>query len=131
MSSTIAGQALFNSGPHRFALRPVGRLWLPPLVIDELQESTQVIATPIELAIIQTGRLVAATESALWALVDTIKGHADSALRGALIDHSGREWDNMTLLRFRPADRLDRGRVISLAYQADYIRLINTAPAKP
>lgn len=128
MASTIAGVALFNSGPHRFVIRSVGRLWLPPLAIDELQETTAVIESPIELAIVQTGRLIADTDAALWSLVDAIKTRTEQALKGTLIEHSGRQWTNMTLLRFRADDRVNRGRKVSLSYRVDYIRLVNDAP---
>ena len=120
--SSINGQTLFNSGPHRFVVRSVGTLYFPPLSLDFLQTTTELIG-PIELAIHQTGRLVSTTESGLWALVDAIKSAGESRVNGALIDNTGTSWSDMTFLRFRPDDRVDRGRVISLAYSADYIRL--------
>jgi len=120
--STIAGQGLFNSGPHRFVVRAVGSLYFPPLSIDFLQTTTEVIG-PIELAIEQRGRLVAASAGALWTLVAAIRAAAESQLTGTLVDNNGQSWSDMTLLRLRPADRVDRGRVVSLAYEADYVRL--------
>ncbi|TVQ34451.1 MAG: hypothetical protein EA376_00140 [Phycisphaeraceae bacterium] len=128
MGSEFAGQVLFDSGPHRFVIRSVGRLWLPPLAIDELQDAIEVLARPIELAIVQTGRLVFETDDDLWDQVELIRSRAESALKGTLIEHSGREWEDMTMLRFRPDDRVDRGRRISLAYRVDYIRLAFDAP---
>lgn len=128
MSSTFAGLALFNSGPHRFIPRALGRIWLPPLRIDELQETTLVIAAPAEVAIVQTGRLVAPDDASLWALLDAIRAEAEAATTGALVEQSGRTWNDMTLLRFVPADRFDRARTVSLAYRADYIRLAVPAP---
>ncbi len=120
--STIAGQALFNSGPHRFILKPLGTLFVPPLVFDPIQTTTELVG-PLELAIIQTGRLIAPTEADLWAQVDLIRVRAEARLKGTLIDNNNISWLNMTLLRFVPEDRVDRGRAISLAYRADYIRL--------
>lgn len=122
--STIAGQALFDSGPHRFAPRKVGRLWAPPLRLDSLQDRVVVFSTILELHIVQTGRLAATSEAALWALVDVIKARCESALTGTLVDSAGRAWTNMTLLTFTPGDRVDRGRVFSLEYSADYVRLL-------
>jgi len=122
MSSTFTGLDLFGSGPHRFVIKPVGMLFLPPLTADPLQITTDVV-TQLELAIIQTGRLVAASDAALWALVDTIEQKVEIPLKGSLVDHSGRSWLNMTMLRFVPDDRIDRGRVVSLSYRVDYIRL--------
>jgi len=120
--SSIDGQVLFDSGPHRFVVRSVGTLYFPPLSLDFLQTTTELIG-PIELAIRQTGRLISATESGLWAQVDAIKTAGEGRVNGVLIDNAGQSWSDMTFLRFRADDRVDRGRVISLAYQADYIRL--------
>lgn len=120
--SSIAGQTLFNSGPHRFIIKPVGMLFVPPLVFDPIQITTNVI-TPLELAIIQTGRLVGTTEQDLWNQVAAIQTQAEAQLTGALITNNAITWTNMTLLRIAPDDRVDRGRAISLAYTAIYIRL--------
>ncbi len=120
--SSIAGHTLFNSGPHRFIVRPVGMLYVPPLFFDPIQTTTNVV-TQLELTIIQTGRLIGASESDLWSQVNAIKSAAEVQLNGTLTDNNGVTWTDMTLLRFAPADRVDRGRVISLAYEATYIRL--------
>jgi len=122
MGSTIAGQALFDSGPHRFVTRSLGTLFVPPLFFDPVQVTTDVI-TPLELSIEQRGRLVGPGEAGLWSQVEAIRAAAEAQLNGDLVDNHGRVWVNMTFLRFRPADRVDRGRVVSLAYEADYIRL--------
>ncbi len=121
--STHAGQSLFNSGPHRFAPRSMGRLWVPPLTLDTLQDLTTVFTTNLEVSLRQTGRLIGSSESDLWSQVETIRARCEAKLFGTLVDNAGRSWVNMTLLTFRPADRADRGRVISLAYTADYVRL--------
>lgn len=120
--SSIAGQQLFESGPHRFVVRAVGRVFLPPFALDFLQETT-FVAGPLELWVRQTGRLVAQDGPTLWELVELIRARAESALHGTLITNDGRSWSGMTLLRFRPEERVDRGRLVSLAYDADYIRL--------
>lgn len=120
--SSINGQVLFDSGPHRFVVRSLGTLFFPPLSIDFLQTTTELIG-PIELAIRQTGRLVSTTESGLRSLVDAIQAAGEARVNGVLIDSAGQSWSDMTFLRFRPEDRVDRGRVISLVYRADYVRL--------
>lgn len=120
--SSIAGQTLFNSGPHRFTIRPVGKLFVPPLFFDPIQTTTNVVAN-LELTILQTGRLVAATEQDLWNQVAAIKAAAETSLSGTLLDNNAIAWPTMKLLRFAPEDRVDRGRTISLAYVATYIRL--------
>lgn len=121
--STHAGQSLFNSGPHRFSMRTAGKLWVPPLTLDSLQDLTTVFTANLEVSVRQSGRLIGSSETDLWSQVDTIRARCEAKLFGTLVDSAGRSWTNMTLLTFRPADRVDRGRVISLAYTADYIRL--------
>lgn len=121
--STIAGQSLFNSGPHRFIVRAVGKLWVPPLALDQLQDLTTVYNANLEVAVKQFGRLTGSSETDLWTQVETIRARCEAKLNGTLVDNTGRSWANMTLLTFRPADRVDRGRAISLGYTADYIRL--------
>lgn len=121
--SVFAGQTLFNSGPHRFIVRPVGALWVPPLRLDSLQSRVEVYSVNLELRIVQSGRLIGASEADLWAQVDAVRTRCNARLTGTLIDNAGQTWSQMTLLTFRPAAAVSRGRVISLAYTADYIRL--------
>jgi hypothetical protein len=120
--STIAGQGLFNSGPHRFRLRPVGTLAVPPLVLDSVQTTTAIL-DEIEVALEQTGRLIDTTPAGLWDQVEAIRAAAESRLNGTLIDETGRSWSDMTLLRFAMAGQLCRGRVVSVGYEAVYVRL--------
>lgn len=122
--STIAGQSLFNSGPHRFAHGRVGRLWAPPLRLDSLQDRIVVFPTNVELVIRQSGRLIGAGEADLWAQVALIQSRCEALLTGALVDNSGTTWPSMTLLEFAPEPATDRGRAISLAYAAVYARLL-------
>lgn len=120
MTSTFAGLTLFNSGPHRFTVGRLGRYVRGPFQTAlELPQSTD--EGPAELAIIQTGRLVATSSSALWSLVDAIRAQTETPRTGTLIDNTGRSWPGVTLHRFEPEDRLDRGRVWSLGYRALYL----------
>lgn len=121
MGSSIGGQVLFNSGPHRFTVGRMGRLTRGPFStpLDDPFTTDEGVR---ELLIIQSGRLVAASESLLWSQVDAIKAQAELPRNGALVDNSGRSWANMTLVRFEPDDRVDRGREFSLGYTALYLR---------
>lgn len=121
MASTFAGFALFNSGPHRFIVGRRGRLTRAPFSTPTEDPFTTDEGVR-ELAILQTGRLVASSGAALWSLVDAITAHVELPRTGTLVDHHGRSWSNLTLYRFDPADRVDRGRDISLAYRALYLR---------
>jgi hypothetical protein len=121
-SSTIAGQTLFDSGPERFVVRSVGTLFLPPLALDALQITTTPL-TALEVWIIQTGRLTAPTDTALWDQVELIRQRAEAQLTGTLVLPTGRQFMDMTLLRLAPESPVEHGRVVSLGYRADYIRL--------
>ncbi|MFM9959327.1 MAG: hypothetical protein ACKVZJ_14815 [Phycisphaerales bacterium] len=122
MASTFNNQNLFNSGPHRFHVRAVGRLTTAPLRGSNFNTTTRDEAV-LEVEITQTGRLIAATESALWALFDIARGVAEATTAGGLIDHSGKSWPGMRLLRIDPTGPVDRGRVFSLPYTARYLKM--------
>ena len=121
MASTFAGFSLFDSGPHRFIVGRLGRLTRGPFSTPTEDPFTTDEAVR-EVVIVQTGRLVASTNAALWALVDAIKSHAELPRTGTLVDHHGRSWTGMTLHRFDPADRVDRGREYSLGYRVMYLK---------
>ena len=68
-----------------------------------------------------TGRLVASSESALLTLREAIADLAVlSAGAGTLEDEHGREFDDMWLIEYAEADRVDRGRVWSIGYVARF-----------
>jgi hypothetical protein len=122
--STIAGQSLFNSGPHRFVHGEVGRLWAPPLRLDALQDRIVVFPVNLELVIRQVGRLIGSSEADLWSQVATIQARCEALLTGALVDNSGNTWTGMSLLSFEPDGGAEHGRAVSMAYAATYARLL-------
>ena len=122
MASSFAGLDLFGSGPHRFAMGPVGRLVVGALRPPAYDTHSVDMGATLEVRIVQTGRLVAATPTALWMLIDAVRTQAELPRNGTLIDHHGRSWTNMTLVRFELAGPIDRGRVVSVAYAAEYLR---------
>ena len=121
MASTFAGLSLFNSGPHRFWLGRTGRFVRGPFETPfELAVSTD--EGKRELQIVQLGRLVATNNAALWTLVEAVRTEAELPRTGTLIDHTGKQWTNMTLVSFEPGRRIDRGRAFSMTYRAVYLR---------
>lgn len=113
---------LFGSGPHRFQEGRRGQVWLEPEQVAT-GNSTQLLGER-ELEVVVTGRLVAASESALWDLRDAITAQlTDPPTSATLEDQHGHQWTDMSFLDFRPADRIDRGRQRSLAYRALFRRL--------
>ena len=123
MSSSFKGKDLFGSGPHRFAQGRQGQVMLSWISLGTTQPGTVAIGLT-ELDVLVTGRLVAAGESALWTLRDAIVAELEeSPTEGTLIDPHGHQWDEMTFIDFREGDRTDRGRVVSLAYEAVFRRI--------
>lgn len=121
MASTFNGVGLFNSGPHRFVMQTIGRLVIGPLRPPDFLNNSQTPA-PLELRIVQTGRLTAATVAALWTQIDAIRAVAEGSTPGTLVDHHGRSWTNLRLIRFTPTGPIDRGRTVSQPYEAEYLR---------
>lgn len=129
MPSSFLARDLFGSGPHRFALEPLGSLVVPMFTLSD-GAAGSVSLGPLELAVVVTGRLVAPTEAALWSLRDAIGALlTDPARTGTLVDGHGRSWADMSFVRFEHADRTDRGRVASLAYRARFLRFLS--PLRP
>ncbi len=122
MSSSFKTLNLFGSGPHRFVVDTGGLFAVPFRVFDVTLPGSASFGN-YELEVTVRGRLVAASNGALWTLRDAIEGHAvHPATSGTLVDHHGRTWTGMTLYRFEVEDRLDRGRQISLGYVARFRR---------
>jgi len=121
VSSTFNSQGYFNSGPHRFDVGPVGRLLTAPLRGSNFNPVTRDDAV-LELEIIQTGRLIASTEPALWTLFDAARAVAEGTVTATLVDHSGKSWPSMRLVSVEPTGPVDRGRVFSLPYRARYLK---------
>lgn len=122
MSSSFKGLNLFGSGPHRFALGLQGQRVVPDYVLGFGGAGTTPVGL-MELDVIVTGRLVATSESAAWGLRDVITAQLlDPPAPGLLIDLHGREWTQMSFITFAEGARVDRGRMVSLAYVAHFRR---------
>ncbi len=126
MPSSFKSIDLFGSGPHRFAVGAQGEQVLSNLRNPiPLPGSTPI--GPLELVVKVTGRLVAASESALWALRDAITAEfAHPPVPGTLVDHHGRTWTGMCFVTFEEGDRTDRGRTRSVEYSATFLRFLGT-----
>lgn len=122
MSSSFKGIDLFGSGPHRFAVGRQGQALMSEL-FQPVPASGSLYVGLVELEVVVTGRLVGASESALWALRDAITDELlDPPAPGELIDLHGRAWADVSFVKFTPGDRTDRGRVVSLAYEARFMK---------
>lgn len=123
MPSSFNSLDLFGSGPHRFQEGRRGQVWLEPEQQAPAGDGAELLGER-ELEVVVTGRLVGASESALWTLRDAIASElTDPPTSAMLEDQSGRQWSDMSFIEFRPADRVDRGRKFTLAYRALFRRL--------
>lgn len=121
MPSSFKSLDLFGSGPHRFRELRRGQLIVPEFALGLLSPGS-IYLGPLELQVEVRGRLIAASESALWTLRDAITAQLlDPPSPGTLIDLHGRTFADMSFIRFEPGDRTDRGREVSLAYTALFI----------
>ncbi len=120
--STFKGIDLFGSGPHRFRQGVQGEDVVPNYILGISVSGSTPVGT-LELDVVVAGRLVAASEAALWALRDAWTAQlAHPPVPGALIDSHGHEWEDMSLIAYEEAPPTDRGRARSIAYQATFRR---------
>ena len=122
MSSSFKGLDLFGSGPHVFE---VGRQGRRVVALSTVSGDASVPGTfesgDWELRVSVHGRLVAASESALWTLRDAITAQAAfEVVGGDLIDQHGRIWSGVKLLGVEWSGAIDRGRVLSVGYTAEF-----------
>jgi hypothetical protein len=122
MASSFKSIDLFGSGPHRFVVGKQGSFivtgpqlgsWIPDTTSTGL----------VELVIEVRGRLVAASESALWSLRDAIAAQLlQPPTAGTLVDHGGRTFASMSLVGYDELGPTDRGQRWSLGYVATFRR---------
>jgi hypothetical protein len=120
--STYKGLDLFGPGPHRFAEGARAEVTDSELFLSPPNSGSRYIG-PAELTVTVQGRLVAASEGDLWDAVDAIAAQVIHPPAPGLLDSGTRNWADMSFLQFAPGDRLDRGRVVSLAYTAKFLKL--------
>lgn len=121
MASSFDGDDLFGSGPHRFQVLRDGFLVLPD--DSSFAPTTRnLIYGAFELQVYVFGRLVAASNSALWSQRDAIQSALDDLDVGTLVDLNGRSWTGMSLVRVDWGERVDRGRLVSVSYEARFHR---------
>ena len=114
---------LFGSGPHRFRTGPRGQLVTQDFFVGGSGGGSTAQGL-IDYDVIVTGRLVAASEAALWTLRDAIIAQLQATpTPGTLTDNHGRSWTGLSFIAYTEADRTDRGRTFSMAYTAGFKKL--------
>lgn len=122
MPSMYDGSPLFESGPHRFEVQRQGQTETPPGTSPTLQSPPSAKWNqigPVQLSITVRGRLVAASEAALWTLRDAMTGELTSSPSAATLeDGQGRSWPSMWMVGYRELGPVDAGRTWSIGYEA-------------
>ncbi|MGJ8637204.1 MAG: hypothetical protein ACSHX5_10200 [Phycisphaerales bacterium] len=125
MASSFKGQNLFGSGGHRFVNRKLGRR----VISNSSVEGSPLFpgtfeAGDWEVWVEVRGRLVASSDSSLWALRDLILAQAAYGVsEGTLEDEHGHEWEDMKFLTYEETGPTQRGRDVSVGYIAVFGRL--------
>lgn len=121
--SRYKGVDLFGSGPHRFAEGWRGEVLMSELFQTPPNSGSRYVG-PAETSVVVRGRLVANTDAELWEQVAAVHAYlVHPPEPGLLEDGRGRQWPDMSFVRFAVADRVDRGRVCSLGYVARFVDL--------
>ena len=120
MTASYKGQAIFSSGPCRFAVGRRGVVLRPYLAIGVPAPGSEVVVR---------GRLTGTSESQLWSRRDAVVALLDPGVPpspdpGTLDDGAGRTWSDMMFWSYEEGETVDRGRVRSVAYTARFRRLI-------
>ena len=122
MGSSFKGVDLFGSGPHRFVvLEGRRRIIAQSTVTGNVLDAGTFESGNYELRVEVRGRLVASDDVGMWVLRDAIVGETIASVgSGVLEDQFGHQWTGMKLLRFEAGGAVDRGRVLSLGYVAEF-----------
>lgn len=122
--SSFNGRDLFGSGPHRFVAGAVGELVLENFRLGRATAGSTPLG-PLELDVVVSGRLVAATPSGVWNLREAVESQLESPpVTGTLIDSNGRAFENMSFILFEPLGPIEFARVASLSYLAQFRRFV-------
>jgi hypothetical protein len=135
---TFAGQVILGSGPKRVVVEPLGSVTIPRLRLN-VPVSGSIVIGPAELVVQVRGRLIGPDDKGLSELLADISAVlTDPPTVGTLVDPSGVSYTGMTFVSFErrgwgvggsardglaEVGTVDRGRVVSLAYVARFVRL--------
>lgn len=121
--SSFKGLNLFGSGPHRFSLAKQGHLLTSDFFFGGAGGGSTAQGL-IDLDVVVRGRLIAASDASLWTLRDSVAAQLlDPPTPGTLIDEHGRSWAGMSFVGYVEEDRVDRGRVVSVGYEAVFRKM--------
>lgn len=122
--SSFAGEYIFDSGPHRVVVGARGeQLARSADVAGDPSVAGEQAVGPLDGQVLVRGRLVADTDDALTALVESIQAMlTHPPMVGDLIDNHSATLKDVSFVSFTPADRVDRGARVSLGYVARFVK---------
>jgi hypothetical protein len=121
--SSFKGETIFASGPHVFAVGAVGSQAVLKTALGSSDPGHTVLGA-LDLTVTVTGRLTAADVPGLDDLIAAVEAQIDVPPKsGTLADNDGHTWDGMSFVTFTPRGPVRKGRVVSQAYEAVFIRL--------
>ncbi len=120
--SSFDGVDLFGSGPHAFRYGRRGHLVVPDLSLGGLTP-TRIYLGLLELEIRVSGILVSTTQAGLDGQRTAIMNRlTDPPVTGTLVGENGESWADMGFLTYEEGEPTGRGRRLSVAYEAMFLR---------
>ena len=120
--SSYKGLDLFGSGPHRFRLPPMGQQVQSRSAFGAILPGVDSIGAA-QVVVAVNGRLTAFDHDQLRERLDDLRIQLELwPTAGVLVSNTAFSWNTMSFARFAPAELIDRGREVSLAYEALFIR---------
>ncbi|HPO92089.1 MAG TPA: hypothetical protein PL072_01335 [Phycisphaerales bacterium] len=118
------GESIFGEAPARLTIGPAGDMVVPNSRLSPFSPGSQAVG-PLELSLKVVGRLVVDTDAEL----DGYLGYLNSLLThppltATVSDDTGREWTSMSFVRFEPTGPIERGRRVSLGFEATFVRFL-------
>jgi hypothetical protein len=120
---TFDGVEIFGTGAYHLVVLERGVMLVPRLRFGVLS-SGSLVAGEIELTAVVRGRLVHDKLTDLWAAVSGIEALlTNPPTMGVLSDGLGQVLTDMSFVSFRTEQRLERGRLIALPFEATFVRI--------
>lgn len=124
MASSFDGANLFGSGPHRFEEGPRGQVVTQDVFFGGSGAGSTLRGLG-DWVVTVKGRLVAADDAALEVLQEAVLGKVtEPPTEGALVTNHGKTYAGMKFTRFTQVGAVVRGREVSMAYEAVFMKQV-------
>lgn len=121
MAVRFDGKKIFGDGPQRVSVHPIGQELLQRFRMLPNAPGMQPNGT-LDFAVVVKGRLVYDDEESLWTRRELIAEElTDPPAAKQFEDGVGRDYGEMRFVTFTAGDRTDRGRKVTLAFEALFV----------